>query len=123
MALLIDSNIVIYSISEKFHYLRALLVSKDCFVSEISRVEVLGYHGLNNTDEKYFLDVFDYVSIITPSQTIFDEAIEVRRRYNLKLGDSIIAATVIAHKLDLYTHNIKDFTRVGGINCIDPIRP
>jgi len=94
-----------------------------CYVSEISRVEVLGYHGLNDADQMYFLDVFDYVSIITPDQPIFDEAIEIRRRYKLKLGDSIIAATAIIHNLDLYTRNVKDFKRVGGINCIDPIKP
>lgn len=123
MALLIDSNIVIYSISQEFHFLRTLLVSKDCYVSEISCVEVLGYHGLNDVDRKFFLDVFDYISIITPDQTIFDKAIEIRRRYKLKLGDSIIAATAIVHELDLYTHNVKDFKRVEGINYIDPIAP
>jgi len=114
-------NIIIYSISEEFHYLRTLLVSNDCYVSEISRVEVLGYHALKDTHKKYFLDVFGYAPIILPDQSIFDEAIEIRRRYNLKLGDSIIASTAIVHDLDLYTHNVKDFNRVAGINCIDPV--
>ena len=58
--MLIDSNIVIYSFSEEYNYLRALLVSEDCNVSEISRVEVMGYHNLNEKQKSYFSDIFNY---------------------------------------------------------------
>ncbi|GGH04039.1 hypothetical protein GCM10007415_45300 [Parapedobacter pyrenivorans] len=121
MGFLIDSNIIIYSLSEDFQYLRALLVEDSCHVSEISRVEVLGYHGLKNVHKKYFLDVFSYVSIIAPDNAIFDKAIDIRQQYNLKLGDSVIASTAIIHHLDLYTRNLKDFERIAEINCINPI--
>ena len=122
MAFLIDSNIIIYSFSDEYDYLRDLVVNENANVSEISRVEVLGYHGLNRKQIKYFEDVFSYVSILVPTGEIFEKAIEVRQKNNLKLGDSIIAATVLVYGLTLYTRNIKDFERVSGLVCVNPIR-
>lgn len=120
--MLIDSNIVIYSLSEEQGYLRKLFVSDNSNISEISRVEVLGYHGLNEKQKNYFLDIFSYSTLIIPTQEIFDEAIVIRQRYNLKLGDSIIAATALVHDLTLYTRNLKDFERIKKLKCINPIR-
>ena len=57
--LLLDSNIIIYSYSDEFSYLRKFFVADDVFVSEISRVEVLGYHKLKEKEEAYFKDVFE----------------------------------------------------------------
>src|SRR5688500_9553130 len=99
MAFLIDSNIIIYSYSNSYEYLRELIIDENCKVSEISRVEVLGYHGIKKDEEKYFKDIFDYVHLIQPDQKIFDFAIEIRKKYNLKLGDSLIAATAAIHNL------------------------
>jgi len=90
---LLDSNIIVYSCFPQYEYLRDLFVSESVYVSEISRVEVLGYHKLTPDEEIYFKDIFNLIHIITPDQQIFDAAIMIRKNYNLKLGDSIIAAT------------------------------
>lgn len=90
-------------------------------MSEISRVEVLGYHGLKKDEEKYFKDIFEYAPLILPDQDIFDRAIEIRKKYNLKLGDSLIAVTASVHSLEIYTRNLSDFERVEGLKCINPI--
>lgn len=107
--MLVDSNIIIYSLSEEYSYLRELFLREECNISEISRVEVLGYHLLNDKQKNYFLDIFDYSTVLIPTKTIFDKSIEIRRKYNMKLGDSIIAATAILYNLTLYTRNLKDF--------------
>lgn len=122
MAFLIDSNILIYSYSTKYEYLRELIVNESCVLSEISRVEVLGYHRLKEEEEKYFKDVFDYASVIIPDQSIFNQAIEIRKKFNLKLGDSLIAATAIVHKLEIYSRNLEDFEKIKGLKCINPIQ-
>ncbi|SEM67807.1 hypothetical protein SAMN05216436_106185 [bacterium A37T11] len=111
---------IIYSFSDEYEYLRELLLDESSNVSEISRVEVLGYHGLNAIHKMYFLDIFSYMTVIMPTKEIFNKAIEVRQQYNLKLGDSIIAATSLVHDLDLYTRNLKDFERIEKLNCINP---
>lgn len=122
MAFLLDSNVIIYSYSSEYEYLRELIINESCTVSEISRVEVLGYHGLKKEEEKYFKDIFEYAPVILPDQDIFDSAIEIRKKYNLKLGDSLIAATASVHGLEIYTRNLSDFERVRGLKCINPIR-
>jgi len=122
MAFLLDSNVIIYSYSSEYEYLRELVINESCTVSEISRVEVLGYHGLKKEEEKYFKDIFEYVPAILPDQDIFDRAIEIRKKYNLKLGDSLIAATASVHGLEIYTRNLSDFERVKGLKCVNPVR-
>jgi toxin FitB len=119
---LIDSNIIIYSYSESYQYLRKIIVDEAVFVSEISRVEVLGYYKLTYEEEVYFRDVFDLVPSILPTSNIFDKAIELRKTYHLKLGDSLIAATALEHRLAIYTRNLQDFERIDNLKCINPVK-
>jgi toxin FitB len=118
---LIDSNILIYSYTPSNEYLRELFVKEAVFISEISRVEVLGYHKLTIDEENYYKQIFDFIPIIFPSQEIFNESIRLRRNYNLKLGDSLIAATALVHNLDIYSRNLKDFEKVPRLGCVNPI--
>lgn len=120
--MLIDSNIIIYSFSDDYDYLRELILHENSNLSEISRVEVLGYHNLNKIQKAYFSDIFSYSKLLVPTQEIFDMAIDIRRTHNLKLGDSIIAATALVYKLTLYTRNLKDFNRIKRLKCVNPIR-
>jgi predicted nucleic acid-binding protein len=122
MAFLIDSNIIIYSYSSEYQYLREIITNESSNISEISRVEVLGYHGLKNDEQRYFDDIFNFVTIIFPSPVIFDKAIAIRASYRLKLGDSIIAATALIHDLTLYTRNVSDFERIAGLKMVNPIK-
>src|ERR1700722_8616589 len=109
---LIDSNIIIYSYLPQYEYLRTMISTDSVFVSEISRVEVLGYHKLTSDEENYFRNIFDLVGIIPPSREIFDKAIEIRRNYKLSLGDSIVGATALVQNLTIYTRNMKDFENI-----------
>lgn len=119
--MLVDSNIIIYSLSDEYAHLREIFVSENTYLSEISRVEVLGYHKLTKRQLEYFSDIFNYAKIIIPTRQIFDTAIQLRQKYNLKLGDSIIAATALEYDLPLCTRNIKDFKRIEPLKCVNPI--
>ncbi|BAU55169.1 type II toxin-antitoxin system VapC family toxin [Mucilaginibacter gotjawali] len=119
---LVDSNIIIYSYSTQYEYLRSLILNDMIFISEISEVEVLGYHQITSDEESYFRKIFDLVTIIIPSREVFEAAIEIRRKHRLTLGDSIIAATAVMHGLSLYTRNLKDFEKIADLNCINPIK-
>jgi len=119
---LIDSNIIVYSYLPQYEYLRELFIKDSVYISEISKLEVLGYHKLTNDEEIYFKDIFSLVPIILPSQEIFDTAINIRKSYNLKLGDSLIAATAQVHDLSLYTRNLSDFEKALATHCINPLR-
>lgn len=119
---LVDSNIIVYSYLPEYIYLRDFLVNEPTFISEISRVEVLGYHKITAEEETYFKYIFTLIPIVIPTSQVFDEAIAIRRKHNLSLGDSIIAATAIVHKLSIYTRNLSDFDKVTGVNCINPVK-
>ena len=82
---------------------------------------MLGYHKLTADEDFYFKDVFNLIPLIFPSQQVYDAAIGIRKAYNLKLGDSLIAATALVHELSIYTRNLSDFERVTDINCINPV--
>ncbi len=122
MPFLVDSNIIIYSFSSEFEYLRELLINEECVASEISRLEVMGYYNLTQEQQQYFSDIFSYMPIIHPDKEIFDSAVEIRRKYKLKLADSLIAATAKVHGLSIYTRNTNDFNMIKGVKCINPIK-
>jgi len=118
---LVDSNIIVYSYLPQHEYLRKLFLNDSIFVSEVSRVEVLGYYKLTKDEDQYFKDIFNFIPVIVPTQQIFDSAISIRKAYNLKLGDSLIAATALAQELTIYSRNIKDFEKVVNLKCINQV--
>ena len=119
--LLIDSNIIVYSYLPQYNYLKDIFINESVFASEISRIEVLGYHKLTVDEEIYFKDIFNFIPLIFPSPQIFDTAITIRKTYKLQLGDSIIAVTALEHDLSIYTRNLKDFDKINDIKCFNPI--
>jgi len=83
-------------------------------------MELLGYHKIGVQEEIYFKELFHSTPIILPNSLIFDAAITIRRNHNLKLGDSIIAATAVVYDLTVYTRNIRDFSRISP-KYINPV--
>jgi predicted nucleic acid-binding protein len=79
--ILIDSNIIIYAVNPKYKKILDFLNSNELAVSDISRLEVLGYHKLlpeNKIDLEFF---FEYCSIKSISKEIIDKAIDLRKIY------------------------------------------
>lgn len=65
-------------------------------------------------EEKYIRGLFSEIPIIDITKEIKRHAIEFRKKYNLKLPDAIIAATVFTSGTVLIT-NDKVFSQVKGI--------
>lgn len=119
---LIDSNIIIYSASKEYSYLRDLFKEENIFVSEISLLEVLGYGSITNEQEKYFNAVFSIVNKIPVTTEIILDAIELRKTNKLSVGDSIIAASAIVLNLSLQTNNVSDFKKIKSLQIKNPIK-
>ncbi len=121
--MLLDSNIIIYAIKPEFSNLRDLVEKGHPKVSAISYLEVLGYHNLTLEDKQDFEEFFNIVPIIHITQTIIEEAVTLRRRRKMSLGDAIIAATALHHNLILITRNTADFSFLAdSISIIDPFK-
>ena len=119
---LLDSNILIYATqNELLPVVRPLLTSNDSLVSEMTRLEALGYHKLSAGD-KYFLETtFTTMDILPITKPIIDKAIELRQLRKMSAGDAIHAATALLHDLELHTRNVGDFDWIGGLKVVNPI--
>ncbi len=118
---LLDSNIIIYSYQSNFEYLKPLVLDSDNAVSAISKLEILGFHGISIGEETYCQYVIEILKNIPIDDNILTKAIELRKIYKMKLGDSIIAATALLEKRVLYTRNLNDFTSIPNLIVVNPI--
>lgn len=119
-----DSNILIYIINggqEIELVANKIYKQASCvLVSDISRVEVLGYSRLTTVEIKeiglYFKENLECVPVL--DQTI-NKAIHFCRNYNIKAVDSIVAATAFLNNAILISHD-KIFSRVQELQLWDP---
>ena len=118
-SILIDSNIAIYSALPEFDRLREWLFHKRIFVSQITRLEVLGYHSLTVDDKSYFEKFFEECRIVPIGEDEISKAIELRQIKSMSLGDSIIAASALHLSIILLTANTIDFKHIRNLELID----
>lgn len=118
--MLLDSNIIIYSIQPNNKQLRGFIAEQLPSVSAISYVEVLGYHNLTLQDQVDLEEFFSLVPILQITSVVLDQAVALRQIRKISLGDSLIAATSLVHNITLVTRNVKDFAWIRGINLLDP---
>lgn len=120
---LVDSNTIIDYVGNKMPD-KSLLILDGYFndnfsLSIISKIEVLGFN--DSSDElKRLADFIDLANIIYVDDVIANKTIELRKIYKIKLPDAIIAATALVYNFMLISRNISDFTKIDGLNVIDP---
>ena len=118
---LLDSNILIYAPQPAFTHLLPMLIDPNCFVSEMTRLEVLGFHRLDVAEKTYYERVFLQKTILPLTTDVIDLAIQFRQTRKMSVGDSIHAATAFIHNLELQTRNIADFMHISGLKVNNPI--
>jgi toxin FitB len=106
---IIDSNIIIYAAQTNFAYLLPILDDPNNCVSEISKLEVLGYHKIDASTKKTLTDLFDTLNIIPIDSNIINKAVEVGQTRKMSIGDAIIAATALLNNFEVITRNVSDF--------------
>ncbi|SDH32167.1 hypothetical protein SAMN04487996_13327 [Dyadobacter soli] len=92
--ILIDTNIAI-NLFKGDDRLGTLLQDRETYVSFISELELLGYQAITIEEESWVEMFLDECTIIDINSGIKEITTYVRRQYNLKLPDAIIAATSI----------------------------
>jgi toxin FitB len=117
---LIDSNVLINA-ADKMPILKVHLNKKDLYISEISKLEVLGYPDLKQKERLYFESLFLMLDILPIDSDVIEEAINLKRKRKIGACDAIIAATALLYNLELATFNVKDFEKIEGLNVINPI--
>ena len=67
---LFDSNLIIYSVSDKYKQLRPMITASDAVVSVITKVEALGCHKLPADDKDYFETLFTSIRMMPVTDSI-----------------------------------------------------
>jgi hypothetical protein len=98
-----------------------LVKQNSLYISDITLLEVLGYHRLSKSDLGYFEDFISYCNQISISPGIIKKAISLRQSKAMSLGDSLIASSALAFKIPLVTLNIKDFKHISNLELIEPV--
>jgi predicted nucleic acid-binding protein len=119
--ILIDSNLLIYAARPEFAQLRDWLSMRECGVSLVTKIEVLGFHKLSITDKAFFESIFSVLRVFPITSALADDAITLRQRRKMSLGDSLVAVTALEWQCPLATRNTDDFLWIDGLEIIDPL--
>jgi toxin FitB len=118
--MLIDSNIIIYAAIAEHQWLRDFIAEHAPAVSAVSYVEVLGYGGLTEQDREYFEDFFAASLLLPISNDVLEQAVRLRQKRRIALGDALVAATALVHNLMLVTRNTDDFDWIENLRLRNP---
>lgn len=121
MNIILDSNIIIYSLQPQNENLINWLKGHSLYVSAISRLEVLGYHKITQNEILFAQRYFSKCYTISIQQNIIDKAVSLRQIKSMSLGDAIIAATASLYKFTLVTANTKIFNHIEKLELINPL--
>ncbi|MCW3073816.1 MAG: type toxin-antitoxin system VapC family toxin [Flaviaesturariibacter sp.] len=110
---LVDTNILLYIVSGH-QTLTEYLQKRSLFISVISEIEFLGYKNLSASIDKSFRNFLKEFRVIYLDEIIKEEAINIRKQYNLKLPDAIVAATAISLDLPFISAD-KQFRQIKSL--------
>lgn len=123
---LIDTSAVIKyinnSLSPKGLSLLDKIVDKECLLSFITEIELQVWNPNNQEDIEVYKIFIENSSIYYVDDQVIKETIRIRKLYNIKIPDAIIATTAIVNKLILVSDNDKDFLRIPEIKYFNPNR-
>ncbi len=110
---LIDTNAALYFLGGR---LAERLPDGEYAISIITEMELLSYPGLDAESEKNIRAFMTGMERVWLSEGIIQSAIDLRRRYGLKLPDAIIASSALVIGAQLLTNDTK-LLRVREITC------
>jgi predicted nucleic acid-binding protein len=121
--LLLDTNVLIYHIrlaltDDVTQQLGEALKAGRAFISVITRIEMLAWKGHSDESLRQTTDLISLLPELPMSEAVIEQAIRIRKTFGLKLPDAVIAATALAHGLQLMTANESDFKRVLGLELL-----
>lgn len=119
--MLIDSNIVILASKLQNVELLSKLKKEEANikVSIITKIEVLGYHQLNQVQKKFLENFFKAITVLPVNENIAEIAILIRQKRPVSIADALIAATAVAFELELLTENIKDYRGIQNLDLLN----
>ena len=117
---LADTNAILYFLSGNECMIP--FVSSHFAFSVINEMELLSYHGITEEEEHHIREFLSECISIGLTESIKERAIRLRRTYNIKLPDAIIAASAIENDIILITADTGfEKVRELKLKLIEPI--
>lgn len=98
----LDTNVILYFLGGR---LAEPLPAGPYAISVISELELLAYPGLAPSEEQRVRAFLADIAVTDLTQAVRDHAVNLRKRYGLKLPDAIVAATALALDATLLTND------------------
>ncbi len=98
MDVLLDSNILIYSVAPSGDDLRKWVGKHSIYISQITELEVLGYHKISEPERKALLNIIKFSHLLRIDDSVIKQAIILRQTKAMSIGDSIVAATALLNQ-------------------------
>ena len=122
---LIDTNILIYffdgQLSENQKNQVIQILQESFNISVISKIEFLGFKGyFDKKKYKKAKEFLNNATVIPLANELIDMIIDIKQRWNLKLGDAIISSTALKNNLTVVTRNDKDFAKIANLKIVNP---
>jgi predicted nucleic acid-binding protein len=110
----LDTNVLIYYAAGKKEVIDFMEKNKNAifYLPSIVIAEFLSYPLIDEESLVKFRAFVYQTTVINLDIRIAELAAGLRRKYNLKLADAVIAATAILTNSKLVTRNIRDFKKV-----------
>ncbi len=103
-------------------WLRDEITAEAFAFSQVTRVEVLGWHQLTDEDKRDLEEFLQTGTRLSLTDAVVDKAVELRQQKKMSLGDSLIAATALCLNLELVTRNTDDFDHITGLKLYNPFQ-
>ncbi|MEX2564633.1 MAG: type II toxin-antitoxin system VapC family toxin [Cyclobacteriaceae bacterium] len=114
--LFVDTNIVLYFLKGDPEIVD-LISDKDLVVSVITEIELLSFPHLTAESEQQIKNLLKDCTILDLKQEVKELTVELRRKYKIKLPDSIIAASAFIQKIPLLTSD-KGFKKIEELDIL-----
>jgi len=114
--LFLDTNILLYLLQGD-ETLVEVLDKKQIYISFVTQLELLSFPGLSKKDNKVIDELLKECVIIDINSEIKNLTISYRKKYKLKLPDSIIAASSLYLDIPLISADA-DFKKIDELNLI-----
>jgi predicted nucleic acid-binding protein len=114
--LFVDTNIVLYFLKGDPEVVD-LISDKDLVISVITEIELLSFPHLTKENEQQIKNLLKDCTILDLRQEVKELTVELRRKYKIKLPDSIIAASAFFQKIPLLTSD-KGFRKIEELDIL-----
>ena len=114
--LFIDTNILLYFLKGHPEVID-LISDKELVVSVITEIELLSFPLLTAENKQQIKNLLNDCTILDLNQEIKELTIEFRKKYKIKLPNSLIAASAYSSKAPLLTSD-KEFRKIEELNLL-----